>query len=169
MRRYLLAISAIALGTLSWQSVAHSHCEIPCGIFGDKTRVVLLHEHLDTIAKSMQQINALSGKTDAQSLNQATRWVQNKEQHANEIQHIVTQYFMTQRVKPADGSDEAAAAKYHKQLTSLHGVLIAAMKCKQTVDEAHVAKSRELLDSFCAAYFSAEDLEHIREHHPAGK
>ena len=32
----------------------------------------------------------------------------NKEEHANQLQHIVTQYFMTQRIKPVDQKDEAA-------------------------------------------------------------
>ncbi|MGE3165783.1 MAG: superoxide dismutase [Ni] [Planctomycetota bacterium] len=169
MRRFLLLLTTVAVAGLVWQPLALSHCEIPCGVYGDRTRIDLLYEHLQTVEKSMQQILALAGKTDAQSLNQAARWVHNKEQHATEIQHVVAQYFMTQRVKPTDSSDADAEAKYHRQLAALHGLLVSAMKCKQSVEVTHVAKSRELLDAFCAAYFSKEDLEHIREHHAGGK
>ena len=74
------------------------------------------------------------------------RWVVNKEHHADELQHIVTQYFMTQRIKP--GQD-----KYAEKLALLHGMLIEAMKCKQTTDAAHVARLREQLKDFSKLYF----------------
>jgi len=40
-----------------------------------------------------------------------------------------------------------------KQITLLHGMLVQAMKCKQTTDEAHVEELRSLLDSFEKVYF----------------
>ena len=30
-----------------------AHCEIPCGIYDDQTRVQLIHEHIGTIEKAM--------------------------------------------------------------------------------------------------------------------
>ena len=33
-----------------------SHCEIPCGIYDDKTRLTLINEHITTIEKSIKQI-----------------------------------------------------------------------------------------------------------------
>ena len=41
-------------------NLAYSHCQIPCGIYGDYTRIDLLREHIATIEKSMNQINELS-------------------------------------------------------------------------------------------------------------
>ena len=76
-----------------------AHCEIPCGIYGDEARFVAIAEDLTTIEKAMKQIAALAGQSDAQSANQLARWVANKEEHANRIQHVVAQYFMTQRLK----------------------------------------------------------------------
>jgi nickel superoxide dismutase len=35
------------------------------------------------------------------------RWVTTKETHAQEIQDIVSAYFLTQRIKPAEGDMEA--------------------------------------------------------------
>jgi nickel superoxide dismutase len=46
----------------------------------------------------MNQIIALNNETPI-NYNQLVRWIMNKETHADEIQRIVTQYFMTQRIK----------------------------------------------------------------------
>ena len=99
-----------------------AHCEIPCGIYGDEARFVAIEEDLTTIEKAMKQIAALAGQSDAQSANQLARWVANKEEHANRIQHVVTQYFMTQRLKEVEEGDEAMAA-YTGKLVLLHKML----------------------------------------------
>ena len=156
----LLVALVVTFGTYK---VVRSHCEIPCGIYGDQTRIALLYEDVATVEKSMTEIAKLKNE-DPVNVNQLVRWVGNKEEHANKIQHIVTQYFMTQRVKPK-GADDAAHGKYITQLTSLHGMLIHAMKAKQTTDTAHCKHLRDLIDKFAAAYFDAEALKHIRAHH----
>ena len=132
-----------------------AHCEIPCGIYGDELRIKLLREHCDTIEKSMKMIGELSAAEEI-NYNQLIRWVNNKEYHANELQHIVTQYFMTQRVKPVPDGDEAARGKYAAQLSLLHRMLVSAMKAKQTTDQAHVDELRKLIDEFAGLYFADE-------------
>ncbi len=124
---------------------AAAHCEVPCGIYDDALRAKLMHEHTLTIEKAMQQITDLS-RAGVINHNQIARWVANKEKHATEIQHIVTQYFMTQRIKPQ-------TKKYTEKLTLLHQILIAAMKCKQTTDTAHVKNIRALQQKFEKLYF----------------
>ena len=62
-----LAVLAVAGGT------AHSHCEIPCGIYGDEARFSAIAEDLATIEKSMKQILELSADP---SMN------------ANQLQHL---------------------------------------------------------------------------------
>ena len=161
MKNHLFTCAIAFFLTLLTCRIVYAHCEIPCGIYGDRTRIDLLYEDIATIEKSMAMINELAGKSGAQDTNQLVRWIENKGVHADKIQHVVTQYFMTQRVK----NNEEGGDRYLRQLTSLHQMLVAAMKCKQTVDASHCAKLRELLDYFSAAYFSAEDLKHIREHH----
>ena len=134
-----------------WSLRASAHCEIPCGIYDDDARITLLGEHITTIEKSMKQIEALSAEGGNQ--NQVVRWVMNKEDHANQFQEIVTQYFMTQRVKPlAADADAAAKEKYVKQLTLLHEMLVYAMKSKQTTDTANTAKLRDLVHEFAHVY-----------------
>ena len=165
MKRTLrLLVLALALTWAGQSRDVWAHCEIPCGIYGDKMRIAMLYEHVTTVEKSMKQIDELAGDPSTNA-NQLARWVSNKESHCNEIQHIATQYFMTQRIKPAPRSDESATVLYLSQLRSLHAMLIHAMKAKQTTDAGHVEQLRQLIDEFAALYFNEEDLKHLREHH----
>jgi len=153
MRKGILAAALLAVPLVFVRPI-YSHCEIPCGIYDDPLRIQLLEEHIGTVEKSMKQIVELS-KAGERNYNQLVRWVANKEKHADEIQHVVTQYFMTQRVKPAAPGDGEKYTKYVTQLTLLHQVLVAAMKAKQTTDLAHVEAMRKLVADFKAAYFEA--------------
>ena len=116
-----------------------AHCQIPCGIYNDEARFVLMKEHVTTIEKSMKQIEA------DQNQNQTVRWVANKEKHADKLSEIVTYYFMAQRIKPGKEN-------YEQELKSLHGILIYSMKAKQTTDLAHVEKLKELIHDFEHSY-----------------
>ena len=147
-----LTLFVLSLTLLATARPAAAHCEVPCGIYDDQLRVRLIHEHAGTILKAMQQIKSLSAEGD-KNYNQLVRWIDNKETHAEEIQHIVYQYFMTQRIKPKDGD---MREKYVKELTLLHQILIHAMKSKQGTDESHPAKIDELLHEFSDSYFAAE-------------
>ena len=149
----LLLIAFILPGLLS------AHCEIPCGIYADKMRIDMLKEHVTTIEKSMNQILELQ-KAESINYNQLVRWINNKDDHANQLQHIVTQYFMTQRIKLVDGSDKVALEKYQKELGLLHEMLVYAMKTKQTTDLQNCTKLREVIDKFYDSYFSEEDKKH---------
>ena len=141
-----LFVSAVVFGSL-----AYSHCQVPCGIYGDPSRFVMIAEHLTTIEKSMNQIEDLTNQ-DEVNANQIVRWVQNKEKHADEISHIITYYFMAQRVKPTVKGNTKAYNDYVKKLTLLHEMLVTTMKTKQTTDTANVAKLRTLLNQFHLAY-----------------
>ncbi len=141
--------------------IVWSHCEIPCGIYDDQARIDMLREHATTIEKSMTQIEALT-KAEDRNDNQITRWIMNKEDHANKAQEVVTQYFMTQRIKPAD--EGAAKEKYIREITQLHQMMIALMKCKQTTDVKHVESFRALVDAFEASYMNKQEAAHDHEH-----
>jgi len=143
MRKQLSMLLVIFVSSFIFISNAQSHCEIPCGIYDDEARMDLILEHASTIEKSMMQITELE---KADNANQLVRWVNNKEEHATELQHIVTQYFMTQRIK-LDSPD------YDKKLAALHKMLVYSMKCKQTVDLANVEMLRQAADEFRQLYF----------------
>ena len=136
---------------------AYAHCEIPCGIYGDETRVELMREHVATIEKSMDMIEKLS-KEKKIDYNQLVRWVDNKEEHAVKLQDIATQYFMFQRIKPQDSSDKDAYGKYLKELELMHRITVYAMKCKQGTDKANTEKILSLLHEFEHSYF--DDHKH---------
>ena len=142
--KWLILIMAIAMVAFGTARVG-AHCEIPCGIYDDQLRADLIVEHSSTIEKSMKKIVELS-KQNPVNYNQLVRWISNKEKHADEIQHLVTQYFMTQRIKPD-------AKKYSEKLAVLHKMLIYAMKCKQSTDVAHVSTLRSLTKEFEILYF----------------
>lgn len=122
-----------------------AHCEIPCGIYDDAMRIKMIGEHITTIEKSMNQIKKIESDK-SYGFNQLIRWVMNKEEHANKLQNIVTQYFMTQRIKPD-------TENYGKKLEMLHQLLIYSMKCKQTTDLNTVKKLRTILKNFDKLYF----------------
>lgn len=141
LRTFFVALPAVLLTA----TLAAAHCEVPCGIYDDKLRTDLIAEHATTVEKSMKKITELSSATPV-NYNQIVRWVNNKDEHAAKIQHIVSQYFMTQRIKPD-------AEKYNQKLTVLHKMLIAAMKCKQTTNLGQVKTLRALLQEFEVLYF----------------
>ncbi len=128
-----------------------AHCEIPCGIYGDEARVALIAEHCETIEKSMKKIVTLSAEEKIDQ-NQLVRWVNNKEEHCKEIQEIVTQYFMTQRIKVLK-EDDPKYKENMKKLGLLHKMLVYAMKCKQSTDVKNVEKLEKTLEKFSKAYF----------------
>ena len=108
----------------------------------------------------MNQINEMSGAAQPNH-NQLIRWVMNKEKHAEEIQHLVSQYFLHQRIKPLkDGSGKKEEMKYYTELESLHKVLVYAMKTKQTTDLANVKAIRNAIHSFEHSYFDLDDGHH---------
>ena len=121
------------------------HCQVPCGIYGDQNRFEQMLEDQSTIEKASKVINELSGKKDPQSQNQLTRWITTKEAHATAIQNTIADYFMAQRIKASD-------PKYQEKLSKAHSVIVAAMKCKQTIDPQSSASLKASILSFHKAY-----------------
>lgn len=128
-----------------------SHCEIPCGIYDDEARFKSLLENVTTVEKSMNQIIALS-KESKPNNNQIVRWVMNKEHHAGDIIHILTQYFLTQRLKPVADKNSQEYKNYAKKLTLVHEMIVFSMKAKQTTDLENVTKLRSHIADFKTAY-----------------
>jgi nickel superoxide dismutase len=146
-----LVIGAVLVSAVVFGSLAYSHCQIPCGIYDDEARFGAIAEHITTIEKSMKEIESLSAQAKP-NMNQIVRWVNNKDQHADELSEIVTYYFMAQRIKAAPESDAKAYNDYVKKLALLHQMLVHSMQAKQTTDLAHVQELRSLLEQFHTAY-----------------
>ena len=138
-----------------------AHCQVPCGIYNDAARIVQIQEDFSTIQKAMNKIKELSEQQDATSMNQMTRWILTKEEHASKIQKVVSDYFLTQRIKVKTEGPEYDL--YVKQTISLHQILVSAMKCKQTVDSKNVDYGLDLIETFIDLYFDAHGKDHIKQ------
>ena len=140
----------------------YAHCQVPCGIYGDAVRVVQIEEDITTVRKAMNMINDLAGQSDAQSLNQLSRWVRTKEDHAQKVQETVLNYFLAQRVKAKEkGSKERQ--QYVDQTLTLHQLIVSMMKCKQTVEQRNCSNAFELLDKFTNLYFEQHGIDHLKK------
>lgn len=143
-RNFAILIMLFGL-SLAFTQAANAHCQIPCGIFDDHARVEHMLEDVTTIYKSLDLIDELSDKTDAQSQNQLIRWVMNKEKHADNIITTISEYFLAQRVK-------SSQKDYQERLVKHHAVMIAAMKAKQNVDESYADTLRKAINELFEYY-----------------
>ncbi len=146
MKKLILLLIAMLIGTsLISLPVAQAHCQIPCGIYDDYARVLTMLEDTATVEKATKLINELAGKADAQSQNQLVRWVTNKESHAQKVIATISDYFLTQRVKP-DQKD------YAERLQKHHAVIVAAMQAKQNADAKYAKTLRESIEALLPYY-----------------
>ena len=151
MKKYLVLLTLLLnIGLL------YPHCQVPCGIYDDAIRIVTIKEDFATISKAMVEIKTLSAKNDPQSLNQLNRWIVTKEEHVTNIQKVVSDYFLTQRVKSKNKN-------YDRHLRFLHELLVSAMKCKQTVESKNIDNGLKSLDNFVNIYFDEHGLEHLKK------
>jgi nickel superoxide dismutase len=162
MRKHLTCAAVIlSLVVLAAPRTVSAHCQMPCGIYHDQTRIDMMNEDIETIEKAMNSINDIAA-AETKDYNQLVRWVDTKEMHADKLMEIVTEYFMAQRVKLVDPTDESTHDRYLKQLEKLHHIQVYAMKCKQTTDLANVNKLKKLVKEFADMYF-------VETEKPAGK
>ena len=114
-------------------------------------------EDTKTIAKAIDSVNEIAGAAlNAKTMNQVSRWVANKESHATNTQHIVAQYFLTQRIK-SDNKD------YAKQLAAAHKVMVSAMKCKQDANAETAKTLKAAIFDLYRAYEGKEPKFHEHE------
>ena len=136
-------------------AILFSHCQVPCGIYDDALRIVMIREDYNTISKAITEIIQLSKKQDSISQNQINRWIKAKDIHAINIQKIVSDYFLSQRIKESNDN-------YLNQLKTLHQILVNAMKCKQGVNLNIVNNGLSLIDDFSNSYFDEHGLNHLK-------
>lgn len=135
------------------------HCQVPCGIYTDQLRFEQMLEDTKTIAKAIGSVGELTtamqgGQLTPTNVNQLTRWIQTKEDHASNIQKTVAEYFLTQRIKESNKD-------YTSQLIASHKVMVAAMKCKQ---DANAATAETLKKAILDLYRAYEGKEPNFEH-----
>lgn len=151
MRRIAFILATLSVALLS-SAPAFAHCEMPCGIYHDQMRFDMMAESVATIEKAIGRVTELQ-KQDDPNYNQIVRWINTKEEHASGIQEIVSQYFLTQRIK-------ADQEKYAEHLQMCHALLTLSMKCKQSLDPGNVTKLKSALEAFRASYLGPEGEAH---------
>ena len=140
-----------------------SHCQVPCGIYDDDLRVKQMQENVDTIRKSVSQIQKLEAESihDSKKIHQLSRWISTKEQHASRIIDTISNYFLTQRVKkPVNESftvknKKIKESKYYMYLKTLedhHLVIVSAMKVKQNSTMEFIQQLQDAVDQFATHY-----------------
>lgn len=145
-RNIVMVVAITIVGAMALLPVlASAHCQVPCGIYDDYSRVEAMLEDAVTVEKAMRKINDLAGSRDAQSQNQLVRWVMNKETHAQKIIATISDYFLTQRVKPKQNDYEERLAKHH-------AVILSAMKAKQSADEKFAVDLRHTIEALLSYY-----------------
>ena len=134
------------------------HCQVPCGIFDDPKLVAELKEAVATIAKAATQVTEIfGGSLDAQKFNQATRWVNTKEEHCAKVITLLSEYCLCQRVKPvgAPGSPFTSESDFMDALKAHHAAMQAAMKAKQSSDPSAAATLATAIDDVSKMYLPA--------------
>ena len=153
--RAVLAFTLLATCLLAGSGDAFAHCQMPCGIYDDNARIIEMREDALTIRKAMTEMRKQHAAGTLEGFSQAARWVAVKESHAQNIQDITSEYFLTQRVK-ATPAGESGHATYLAQLQGFHAVLVAAMKCKQQVDPLACDALESAIDAV-APWYAATD------------
>lgn len=160
MKKAIIIISAVLFSTVLTKTVT-AHCEVPCGIYDDKLRIELIKEHIQTIEKAIVQISEIQA-SESINYNQLVRWINTKEKHAELIQEIAEQYFLTQRVKFAEPDDQDKYKTYIEQLTYLHQLIVYSMKAKQSTDLKNIDNLKNSLSHFEVVYFGKD--AHLHDH-----
>lgn len=150
--KHLLCLAAAL--SFSLPTNLSAHCQVPCGIFDDNNVISSMHTDYVTIEKAIDQINDLS-KDPSANAHQLTRWIMNKESHAQAIQDKVLNYFLAQRLKLPENEGEKEL--YSTKLALCHEIIVTAMKCKQSADAANVEKLHDLLLSFEGQFGTKEE------------
>ena len=92
------------------------------------------------------------GAGDATALNQATRWITTKDEHASKIITTTAEYFLTQKVATVAKDDADHYQAYLETLAAHHRVLKAAMKTKQGVSDEAAHNLAHMVDDLGAIY-----------------
>lgn len=151
MKKLMVCLGFVFTAVLLFVQVGFTHCQVPCGIYGDEMRFEMFNEDIATIEKATNEILKLSEQAD-KNYNQIVRWVNTKEDHADKIIKSASEYFLAQRI--ALPENVVKKEKVHCQKISLlHQIIVYAMKTKQTTDISNIEKLKILVSDFKKLYF----------------
>lgn len=102
------------------------HCQMPCGIYHDEMVFDQIDQFIETTVKAISVLEENSFSS-VQDKNVFIRWIMQKEKSCDEMAHLITTYFLQQKIKP--GEEDTT-----KRVLSAHQLLFYLVQIKQTVD-----------------------------------
>jgi hypothetical protein len=148
MKSRTRTLLSLVIGLILSPVLVSAHCQVPCGIYADDVVFGELETDVATIEKAMRQITALAESGD--NPQQLTRWVMNKESHAQNIQDRMSAYFLAQRIKLSLKASDPA--RYSRLVELCHQITVLAMQCKQGTDLAKASSLHDALHAFQDLY-----------------
>ena len=115
-----------------------------------------MHTDWVTIEKATKTIIELQ-EDPSKNAHQLTRWINNKESHAQALQDKMLNYFLAQRLKPT--TIDAEAPEYIEKLMLCHNIIVTAMQCKQSPNLEAVEKLHGMLHKFEDKFGTKEEAE----------
>lgn len=99
---------------------------MPCGIYHDDMVFDQIDQYVETMYKGITVISDNKFTTVADR-NELVRWVGLKEHESDDAAHLITTYFLQQKIKPGESDTP-------KRLESAHRLLFLLVAIKQNVD-----------------------------------
>lgn len=134
------------LAVMCCHSPLSSHCQMPCGIYHDDMVYDQIDQYVETMFKGITMLTDTKFSTTREK-NEFVRWVINKETGSDDVAHIITQYFLQQKIKP--GEDDTV-----KRLTSAHRLLFLLVQIKQNTD-------RKIVEDFADEWEKFKLMFHV--------
>lgn len=134
-------IAAIAVFLLSANPIdLQAHCQMPCGIYHDAMIYDFIDQYVETMIKATSMLNNSKFET-VRDKNEFVRWVIEKEKESDEAAHLITAYFLQQKIKPGE-ADTA------KRIEAAHKLLCLMVAIKQNADMKIVDSFNEEWEKF---------------------
>ena len=131
-------------GWLAPTTIAHAHCDIPCGIYDPHEAEIAAR----TVARMVELINGLEGD-DTEARNKFSRCVRVKDEHAEKVKHEV-QVIWSDYFKPEH------LTAYPDLHTKVWNVLKLASKTKQSVDADAAAQLEAAVKEFSDIFWATK-------------
>ncbi len=117
-----------------------AHCQMPCGIYHDNMVYDQIDQYAEAMYKAVSEISS-NPANSPKDRNQLVRWVLEKEKESDVATHMITSYFLQQRIKPGE---EGTIPK----VVSAQKLLYLIVKIKQNTDKQPVFEFMEEWENF---------------------
>lgn len=149
LKKTLFAVTALFA---SYSLPLSAHCQMPCGIYHDQMVYDQVDEFYETMYKCCKAMGNNKFET-GEERNCYIRWVMTKDRMCDETAHILTTFFLQQKIKP--GEDETADL-----VICLHKCLFLIVAIKQNVDVKIVEQFGKEWENFKKLFHPEVECKH---------